>query len=373
MKNDDRGSVVVIVALMMVVLLGFSALVVDVGVTYGQERKLQNALNAAALAGGLQLPDEGNALNAANQNIQLNGYKPSDIKVTFLNNDSTINIVGTQIVNTIFAKVFGASSVTLTIHSAASKTGAPPAFNYALFSGDTNNYMGLNGSSYSITGSVHSNAGMWINGTGLNVTGTCDAPREIGINGSNSSFGTVEASPIVVNGSNILIGTKIRQSASIIDMPDFSSTIKSAAQQGGTYYNGDQNYNGNDIGLSTPIYVNGNVNFNGSSSFYGNSTIVATGNIAFDGNVSNDSSNDAICLYSANGSIYFNGSGLNINGIVYAPHGQIIINGQNTTVNGRLIANDIYINGGGLTIISNPNDLTSLPIKQSVKLTVPTN
>ena len=53
--TEERGSVAVLVALSMVVLLGISALVVDVGLAYVERVKLNNAVDAAALAGGLEL------------------------------------------------------------------------------------------------------------------------------------------------------------------------------------------------------------------------------------------------------------------------------------------------------------------------------
>src|SRR4051812_46260729 len=50
-RNGERGQVLVIAALMMTALVGFTALVVDVGDAYAQRRLVQNAADAAALAG----------------------------------------------------------------------------------------------------------------------------------------------------------------------------------------------------------------------------------------------------------------------------------------------------------------------------------
>ncbi len=47
--DDDRGAVLVWVALMIVVLLGVGALVIDVGALYAERRQLQNGADAAAL------------------------------------------------------------------------------------------------------------------------------------------------------------------------------------------------------------------------------------------------------------------------------------------------------------------------------------
>jgi Flp pilus assembly protein TadG len=48
--TNERGAVAVIVALLMVVLLGFGALVIDTGAVFQERRELQNGADAAALA-----------------------------------------------------------------------------------------------------------------------------------------------------------------------------------------------------------------------------------------------------------------------------------------------------------------------------------
>ncbi|WP_259460294.1 pilus assembly protein TadG-related protein [Pseudarthrobacter phenanthrenivorans] len=49
-RDKERGGVTVIVALLMVVLLGFTALAVDVGVLYSERAQLQNGADASAVA-----------------------------------------------------------------------------------------------------------------------------------------------------------------------------------------------------------------------------------------------------------------------------------------------------------------------------------
>src|SRR4051794_5378472 len=48
--TGDEGAVAIIVALLAVVLLGFGALVVDVGALYSERRELQSGADASALA-----------------------------------------------------------------------------------------------------------------------------------------------------------------------------------------------------------------------------------------------------------------------------------------------------------------------------------
>src|SRR5437899_4642335 len=49
--TDDRGASLMLVAVSMVALLGFSALAIDVGMLYGAKAQAQNAADSGALAG----------------------------------------------------------------------------------------------------------------------------------------------------------------------------------------------------------------------------------------------------------------------------------------------------------------------------------
>ena len=62
--RNESGQAMVFVALFLVVLMGFAALAVDVGAMTVQRSKLQNAADAAALAGAL---DYANAESTATQ------------------------------------------------------------------------------------------------------------------------------------------------------------------------------------------------------------------------------------------------------------------------------------------------------------------
>lgn len=55
-KRDEKGSMTVIIALLMVVLVGFSSLVIDYGNLVSHKRQLQNAVDAACLAAAQELP-----------------------------------------------------------------------------------------------------------------------------------------------------------------------------------------------------------------------------------------------------------------------------------------------------------------------------
>lgn len=105
-QRQERGSVVVIVTLSLAVLLGFCAIVTDIGLLYAQKADLQNAVDAAALAGAQELPNNPNdAEDIAIDYATRNGV--SNINVTFEANNAEIIVQATQQVPTYFARIWG--------------------------------------------------------------------------------------------------------------------------------------------------------------------------------------------------------------------------------------------------------------------------
>jgi Flp pilus assembly protein TadG len=78
----ECGQVVVITAALLPVLLGMTALAVDLGSYATDRRDLQNAADSIALAAGRELPDSSAAQAAANSWATKNGIDPSDMTVT---------------------------------------------------------------------------------------------------------------------------------------------------------------------------------------------------------------------------------------------------------------------------------------------------
>jgi Flp pilus assembly protein TadG len=103
--KSERGQAFVLAAVAMVMCLGMAALVLDVGNWFRDKRRLQGTVDAAALAGAQQLPDDSagaqsQALNYANKNggdvaganiVISSQYQPNDtIAVTGQRNDPGI-------------------------------------------------------------------------------------------------------------------------------------------------------------------------------------------------------------------------------------------------------------------------------------------
>ena len=82
--KDQKGTVIVLFAVTLTALFGFTALAIDIGDLYVGRNELQNAADAAALAGALLLPDTtaaGNrAIEVANNNMNGNVLNSGDIR-----------------------------------------------------------------------------------------------------------------------------------------------------------------------------------------------------------------------------------------------------------------------------------------------------
>lgn len=117
-QAEERGSIVILVALALTVLLGFSAIVTDVGLMYAEKAHLQNAVDAAALAGVQELPTnpslaEQTAKNYATQN------GVSDVTVTFETNNAKIVVQAVKQVPTLFAQIWGITEEQISVSAKA--------------------------------------------------------------------------------------------------------------------------------------------------------------------------------------------------------------------------------------------------------------
>ncbi len=340
--NNQKGTSIILFALALSVIVGITALVIDIGVVVIEKQNFQNAIDSSSIAAAQDLPNTSKATATAKDYIQLNGYSTSDIAITFSDANKTINIDGTKNINYTFAKILGIGSITIRPSASATCGSIGDAFDYVLFSGSQNTTLTLNGSNQYVEGSSHTNKNFVANGSKLTITSACEA-----------------MTTITVNGSQIDIGNRI-PNALYVDMPDFSETIRLQAEKAGQVYNGNKIFNGNSMDIGQPIYVNGNLTVNGSH-FRGKGCVLATGNITFNGSNLNESTSDAVCFYSKTGNITINGSHAVFDGILYAPEGSITMNGSNQTVNGRVIGDAVTFNGSNLSIIGGTDELRSLP------------
>jgi Flp pilus assembly protein TadG len=112
MKKED-GQSLILVALLMVVILGFAALTIDVGMMSLTKDDLQIAADAAALAGAQELPDYPDQAKTVAQNYATaNGKSGDDMTVTIGADNKSITVKVTRTENMSFARVLGVNSST---------------------------------------------------------------------------------------------------------------------------------------------------------------------------------------------------------------------------------------------------------------------
>lgn len=118
----EKGAVAIIVALMMVALVGFTAFVVDIGALYERRREVQTAVDGAALAGAQELPERDPAIAKAKEYLVRNTVVDADLAEIIFPNDLTIKVTAPeQTVNFSLAPVLGINSSTVSATATAIK------------------------------------------------------------------------------------------------------------------------------------------------------------------------------------------------------------------------------------------------------------
>ncbi|MDD2401485.1 MAG: pilus assembly protein [Clostridia bacterium] len=108
---EEKGAVAVLMTLAVTALIGMLALVVDIGVTYIEEARIVNAVDAAALAGIQGLPDSSEAAYQLAESYAVkNGVSLENVDIQVDEDNKSINVQATRHVNYFFAQVLGYSS-----------------------------------------------------------------------------------------------------------------------------------------------------------------------------------------------------------------------------------------------------------------------
>lgn len=159
-RKFEKGQVLVLVAILMVGLLGIAALIVDFGAAAVERRELQNAADAAALAGASKLPDCNAAVYTAIDYAVKNGVPQENVSCnpTNINIKDRIEVVVSGNVPYTFARVLGFMDVDVNARAVAQKYVARPG--YAIFHGsdeDEKKELKMNQDYLNVYGSVWSN------------------------------------------------------------------------------------------------------------------------------------------------------------------------------------------------------------------------
>ncbi|MBR5537206.1 MAG: hypothetical protein IKU58_04845 [Clostridia bacterium] len=353
-KSNEHGAVAILVALSMTALFGFTALAVDYGMMASNKQSMQNACDAAALAGAVDL------MNGRSGTVTATGYNYAAINGYDHNNDNvevTVEQTGTTVKVTIreemqmgFSGVLtGERTRTVSATATAETTSMFGNAPYAMFAEEI---ISINGNGTTINGDVHCNGD-------INISGTL----------VGDSIATAVGTATVTN------GTKFSGSMSR-EMPTFAAFERAKASMNLVTLNKSYTLKKNEGGFQKLIddalaayhgtqqqleeeglciYVNGSITANGNDStvyeYDYPITLIVKGSIEYNGSVA-ASAERPLYLMSETGSITVNGGGAQLTGLVYAPNGNITLNGhQNpTVVNGSLVGEKIICNGGQVTV-----------------------
>jgi hypothetical protein len=121
--------VLVLVGLLMTVLMGFTAMAVDVGSMASDKSGLQNAADAMALAAAADLPNASAATSAAHTWATKNGVDPNEIESIQIQQQSLPNVPNPRVTVTlkrqhdfIFARALGINSTDIGASASAIRT-----------------------------------------------------------------------------------------------------------------------------------------------------------------------------------------------------------------------------------------------------------
>lgn len=110
-KLNNKGSAAVVLCLLMTAIMGLTALVIDIGIVYAERIQLTNALDSAALAAALELPEHSaSARTVAEDYLRKNGINPAQTTIALSSDNKSIKIEGTKNVKHLFAPIIGINS-----------------------------------------------------------------------------------------------------------------------------------------------------------------------------------------------------------------------------------------------------------------------
>jgi hypothetical protein len=325
------------------VLLGMTAGSVTVGTLYVARTRLQNAVDAAALAGAQALAT-GDPNAPADQARLIAADDPGATGTVVPDSALPRAVVatGTAQVPGGFAALFGWRTFSVGARAVAQYS-AGPAFTYAIFQADPNTPLVFKGSS-SIQGNVHANDCIETHGS---------------VSFDPSDVITASATGASCNVAAVLVpplSLPVWTLAQLEEAP--GTTVVTPEEPDGWEYDANSGTFTPPNELEGNYVVEGNVTINGGANIHGSL-------VAWNGSLTINGAATASGVLAAVGP----GAGLTVNGastvagVLYDPEGTITVNGAASFPGGAIIGQDITINGSfSLTAI--PANQVSVPVWQ---------
>jgi len=121
LQHEEQGSTLAYFVISLTVLLGFAAMVLDLGIGFWERRQMQNGADAAALAGARILALGGsNTAIAAEVDRLAAANNVSDYTWSLVNSNQGVQVRADAAFDTWFARIFGLNTINTGATSAAS-------------------------------------------------------------------------------------------------------------------------------------------------------------------------------------------------------------------------------------------------------------
>jgi hypothetical protein len=118
--SDNQGSAAITLCIVFTALLGFTAYVVDIGLMYAEKIKLYNALDSAALAAILELPNNcQKAREVVVDYLEKNNVDPNNTVITIGNDKKSIQLEASKNVKHFFGPIIKINSSDINIKTKA--------------------------------------------------------------------------------------------------------------------------------------------------------------------------------------------------------------------------------------------------------------
>jgi Flp pilus assembly protein TadG len=172
---QEQGAVIVVVAVSLIVFLGFAALAIDLGSLYRSQRQAQAAADAGALAAADDLGSSSStAAPGDGTNYATTNYPGSSPTVSVSTNGTQVTVKDTATTKLPLAGLLGIPTGTVSATAVAGAGPGSPCVTptsgtcYAIFASDTTCGSGhgitMSGAGNTITGIVHSNGSLNLSG-----------------------------------------------------------------------------------------------------------------------------------------------------------------------------------------------------------------
>ena len=397
--DNQHGAIFVLFAVTFLFLMAFSAIAVDMGTVYVHKKQLQNAADAAALAGAAKLEvDHATAEATAKNYVTYNGENAQDITEFNYPSATKFNVVMRKNVPLFFMKYFGFSTMQVSVQATAEYSAGTvtpsttPLAKAIIAGGESDDSINIKNNNISINGDVRTNGKIHLDNTGKSSKNTLNGTltgydkhtpiwSQPAPDGNNyyTFAGNYNYDSISYDSNFYDINYKTSNDDSIKAIGNYLDNItNSTLRTPTTNWLDDQNeYQGNNIsitpaenqwtaptvnsclgpqvyytsrdlnlqmgqpetayGIPQSILINGQH----TSTPYRYNVVIANGNINAS-NFSDNNSKNPLIIVSLTGNIDFHDTKA-FYGILYAPNGTITLD-QNNSVNGSVIGKKIVIN-----------------------------